>query len=376
MVVVGTRPEAIKMAPVILALQDSPLGCFVLNTGQHKDMLDSALRVFGITADSHLGLMKKGQTLGELTALGILKMSSVLRSVGPEMVLVHGDTTSAYAAAVAAFYLDTPVGHVEAGLRTHNLQAPFPEEFNRQSIARIASMNFAPTSLAASNLFNEGVSPEKVSIPGNTIVDAVSLVVGKYLTNPKWLYEKQAEIRETYFSSFGSSPYAIVTLHRRENRGAGFSRILSAIRTSAQENPWFHFVFPVHPNPIISEVVKAVLAEFDNVHLTEPLDYLSFMTLLAYSNFSLSDSGGIQEESVTLNKKIFVARDETERPEGMLSGNIVIVGSDESRVRDNLLREISESVPVTAIAVNLDNNPFGGGDASKRIVRELMQLLA
>lgn len=373
LVVVGTRPEAIKMAPVIFALSESSLiDSLTVSTGQHKEMLDSAFEVFGLKPDKHLSLMTEGQSLAELASRAIMLLSEVIEDIRPELVLVHGDTTSAYAAAVAAFLCGVPVAHVEAGLRTRNMQAPFPEEFNRQSIARIATLNFAPTQAAARNLLSEGISLQGLVTTGNTVVDSVVWLENKFLSDPAWSSSCTRKIRDTIFPEFKQAPFALVTMHRRENRGESFNNILGEIRTQALENPDFHFVFPVHPNPIIRDVAHVFFEGLNNVHLTEPLDYLTFMYLFAHSEFAFSDSGGVQEEAATLDKMALVAREVTERPEGIKSGHLRLVGSHVELIRSSLAELISRGRLEEKSIVNLTLNPYGDGLASNRIVSAIL----
>jgi len=376
MVVLGTRPEAIKMAPVIreLALNNS-FELTVLNTGQHKEMLESAFKLFDLVPDEHLSLMKEGQSLADLTGRALMQLSTLIEKVTPSLVIVHGDTTSAYAASIAAFLSQVPVAHVEAGLRTHNLLAPFPEEFNRQSIARVASLHFAPTSNAAKNLYSEGIDKESILITGNTVVDSVAWTDQNYLKNSFWVNSRTATIQATIYSHFRKKPFALVTLHRRENRGEGFLTVLEEIRLQALANPDFHFVFPVHPNPIIREVAEVAFEAVTNVHLTAPVDYLTFMLLLSECEFTLSDSGGVQEEAATLGKLALVAREVTERPEGIETGHLRLVGVSRILIRSSLDELIPKKASSKKAVANLKNNPYGDGLAAKRIVAAISEYL-
>lgn len=374
-VVLGTRPEAIKLAPVILEMQArTTFRVTLINSGQHREMLDSALSVFGLKSTFDLGLMHEGQSLAQLSSRGLHLIDSALAEISPDVIMVHGDTTTAFCAAVAGFYLRIPVVHVEAGLRTHDVSSPFPEELNRQAIARIATLNFAPTSLAFSNLEAEGVPKEKIRVTGNTVVDSSVWLSENYLRNSAWT-EKQAE----FFSQMGLSdilrlPFCLVTLHRRENQGQGFRQVLNTIRMKATENPSFSFVFPVHPNPNISEPAREILGGLGNVHLIPPVDYLHFSLLLAYSSLIISDSGGVQEEAVTFGKKVLIAREGTERPEGLTTGYMELVGSNAELIGLRLQEAIDSQSKPKAWVLNLEQNPFGKGKASQAICDALESL--
>jgi UDP-N-acetylglucosamine 2-epimerase (non-hydrolysing) len=376
MMVVGTRPEAIKMAPVIRELGLSNIfELTLLNTGQHKEMLESAFKIFDLVPDEHLSLMKEGQSLADLTGQALMQLSTVIEKVKPSLVIVHGDTTSAYAASIAAFLAQVPVAHVEAGLRTHNLHAPFPEEFNRQSIARVAALHFAPTLNAAKNLYSEGIEKESVHITGNTVVDAVAWAHENYLGDHAWNNPRAAIIRANIYPYFREKPFALVTLHRRENRGVGFLTVLEEMRRQASANPDFNFVFPVHPNPIIRDIAEDAFQGVANVHLTSPLDYLTFLLLLSECQFTLSDSGGVQEEAATLGKLALVAREATERPEGIETGHLRLVGVNRILIRSSLDELIPKKASSRKAVVNLKNNPYGDGLAARRIVAAISEYL-
>jgi UDP-N-acetylglucosamine 2-epimerase (non-hydrolysing) len=375
-IVIGTRPEAIKMAPVIHELRNSFSDEIrVINTGQHKELLSGVLEVFGLKADASLDVMKQGQSLSSLTSRAILALEAAFSGERPELVMVHGDTSTAMAAGLAAFYEGISVAHVEAGLRTRNLRAPFPEELNRQILARLSDLNFAPTQRALENLRAESVPDEKVFMTGNTVVDSSSWVFENYLQNDAWREKTIQNIEGLGARLSEGRPYILITLHRRENHGDAFNEILSAIRDLAARNKGVSFVFPVHPNPNIRKVAGAFLSGLENVYLCDPLDYLEFSLLLQGSLFAISDSGGVQEEGVTFNTPVLVARDDTERPEGLSSGLLHLVGSQ----RDEILRlgqDMIDNVSTVAKYLNLDTNPFGDGLASKRIAATVQSFMS
>lgn len=320
-VVVGTRPEAIKMAPVILALQRSKaFKVSVVCSGQHRELLDGVFELFGLSTDFNMGVMSPGQGLSELSSKVILAMDSLMSDQEFDLVLVHGDTTTAMASAMAAFYRGIPVAHVEAGLRTRNIQAPFPEEFNRQVIARLASLNFAATDVSAKNLIAEAVPEESIYVTGNTVVDAVKLVFEKFLSNDEWVESAFAKLSVEIPGLARDSAFVLVTLHRRENHGENFRKVLDAIKDLALKNPKVLFLFPVHPNPIIKTVAEEYFEALENVVLCRPFGYLDMLLILGLSKVAISDSGGIQEEGVTLSTPVLVARNDTERPEGLSFG--------------------------------------------------------
>lgn len=366
--VVGTRPEAIKMAPLFLELnKHSDVRTRLVSSGQHRDLLTNALDVFGIQSDVDLSVMTPGQSLSRLTARAIDAFGGLFESDPPDLVMVHGDTSTAMAASVAAFLTGIPVAHVEAGLRTRDPRAPFPEEMNRQVIARIASLHFPPTDFAAQNLLSEGVPETNVFVTGNTVVDALAAIHTKYHADSQWLDSaKQRLEAEMPEFDFGAK-IVLVTLHRRENHGAKFQEILGATRALALRNTEVQFVFPVHPNPIISSVATKELGGIGNVFLCSPLGYIDFTLLLSKSVLAISDSGGVQEESVTLNTPVLVAREATERPEGLPGGMLTLVGSS----ADLILEKASlvlEAPQRSSSELNLCDNPYGDGLASERIV--------
>ena len=359
--VFGTRPEAIKMAPVVHALK-LEADVKVCVTAQHREMLDQVLDLFEITPDYDLDIMKPGQDLFDVTSNVLLGIKKVLQSERPDIVLVHGDTTTSMATAMAAFYLQIPVGHVEAGLRTHNINSPFPEEFNRQLTSRITNFHFAPTEIARQNLLDENVEDSKIYVTGNTVIDALLSMVEKARS-----VDFSAELLKTVpiLGQKGAARIILVTGHRRENFGQGFEDICQALRDIATENPEVHIVYPVHLNPNVREPVDRILSGIDNVHLIEPMAYLTFVKLMDMSYLILTDSGGIQEEAPSLGKPVLVMRDTTERPEAVEAGTVKLVGTN----KEEIVKMVNQ------LLTNKDNyaqmskahNPYGKGDAGKVI---------
>ena len=366
-VVVGTRPEAIKMAPVILALaKDHEFVPILIATGQHGEMLSQALDLFNLTPDHNLQVMQPGQSLAELTAKIVAGVSSLLDELKPDVVLVHGDTTTAFASSLAAFYLGVPVGHVEAGLRTRNILGPFPEEFNRQAIARLATWNFAPTSNASANLVAELVAPESIHVTGNTIVDALNMVIQQLNNDGELGGQVKRELLDILKLDYEARPLVLVTAHRRENLGGGIESICEAVADLAELFPSVNFVFPVHLNPVVRELAEKHLSGKENVTLTRPLNYLEFLTLLSRCSLAISDSGGVQEEGVSLNKRILVTREETERAEGVKSGHLTLVGANRKVIVEeasSVLTAFERSEPFSGL-----ENPYGDGSAAARIL--------
>lgn len=358
------------MAPVILALANSDdFSPILIATGQHGEMLSQALDLFGITPDYNLGVMQPGQSLAELTTKIVAGMSNLLDELKPDVVLVHGDTTTAFASSLAAFYLGIPVGHVEAGLRTRNLLGPFPEEFNRQAIARLAMWNFAPTSKARENLVDEMVAPGSIHVTGNTIVDALNMVLEQLHSQDGLGGRVRLELLETLKLDYEAKPLVLVTAHRRENLGSGIETICEAIAELADLFPGVNFIFPVHLNPLVQKLAEKHLTSKKNVVLTRPLNYTEFLTLLSKCSLAISDSGGVQEEGVSLNKRILVTREETERAEGVQSGHLRLVGANRRAIVDQA------SLVLTAQAgaemFSSLQNPYGDGCAAARILKVL-----
>jgi len=361
----GTRPEAIKMAPVVKAIEEDPtLNSVVCVTAQQRQMLDQVLSLFEITPDYDLDLMTNNQTLAELTARVVTELQEVLTNVKPNLVLVHGDTTTTMAASLAAFYQKVPVGHVEAGLRTHNIYSPWPEEINRQITSRIAALNFAPTKLAAQNLRDENILEGSITITGNTVIDALQSVVDKIHNNPS--------LQQTLDSELPKLPQdkhlILVTGHRRENFGEGFLNICKAL-TELADNPRLHIIYPVHLNPNVQDPVNKTLAGHNNIQLIEPLDYLPFVHLMSKAHIILTDSGGIQEEAPSLGKPVLVMRDTTERPEALDEGTVRLVGTDRAKIVSEVNRLLHSEKKYQAMA--RAHNPYGDGKAAERIIHAI-----
>lgn len=375
MLVFGTRPEAIKMAPLVKAFEAEP-ECFetiVCVTAQHRQMLDQVLEIFDIKPQYDLDIMQKNQDLYDVTARVLTGMRSVLSEVNPDVVLVHGDTTTSTAAALAAFYKQIPVGHVEAGLRTHNIYSPWPEEMNRQLTGRIATYNFAPTQLSRQNLLDENVAQEQITVTGNTVIDALYWVVDKI--------KRDDELRDHLVRLLGDAGYnldrldgrrlVLITGHRRENFGEGFISMCKAIKTLTEKYPDVDFVYPMHLNPNVRKPIREVFGEEpgSNMFFIEPLEYLSFVTLMERADIVLTDSGGIQEEAPGLGKPVLVMRDTTERPEALEAGTVKLVGTD----YDKIVGEVSQLLDDPAAYAKMSHavNPYGDGKACARIVNTL-----
>ena len=375
MLVFGTRPEAIKMAPLVKEFQKYPdtFQTIVCVTGQHREMLDQVLKIFEIIPDYDLNIMKQGQDLYDVTARVLTGMRNVLKECQPEVVLVHGDTTTSTAAALAAFYQQIPVGHVEAGLRTHNIYSPWPEEMNRQLTGRIATYHFAPTPLSRQNLLQENVADEKIHVTGNTVIDALYWVVKKIKENQSLRKELEGILSGAGYDVsrlIGGKKLILITGHRRENFGEGFIHICTAIRDLAQKYPNVDFVYPMHLNPNVRKPIHEVfgknLSGLGNMFFIEPLEYLSFVYLMEKSSIVLTDSGGIQEEAPGLGKPVLVMRDTTERPEALTAGTVKLVGTDYDRISKEIsaLLEDPQAYEKMSKAVN----PYGDGLACHRIV--------
>lgn len=368
LLVFGTRPEAIKMAPLYLELCRFPddVEVRVCVTAQHRQMLDQVLEVFGIVPDIDLDLMKPGQTLSGVTTAVLAGIDGVLAAERPDVVLVHGDTTTSMAAALAAFYAGIPVGHVEAGLRTHDLGAPFPEELNRQITGKLAYWHFAPTERSGANLLAERVAPERITVTGNTVIDALMWVVERIDRDDGRRAALGARIDALLPFAWRDGHYVVITGHRRENFGDGFLQICEAIRELALAFPAMHFVYPVHFNPNVRGPVGDLLTGIANVHLIEPLDYEPFVHLLTHCHLVLTDSGGIQEEAPSLGKPVLVMRDTTERPEAVDAGTVRLVGASRPRIVEGVSALIDDSDLYARMS--RAHNPYGDGQASRRIV--------
>lgn len=371
MLVFGTRPEAIKMAPLYHALKRYPneFSTQLCVTAQHRHMLDQVLKVFDIEPDIDLDLMKQGQDLFDVTSAVLMGMRDVLREHTPDALLVHGDTTTSLASAMAGFYQGVPVGHVEAGLRTHDIFAPFPEEFNRQVTSKIARWHFAPTEHSRQNLLAERVGDTHITVTGNTVIDALFLVLDRIESHP----ERQLRITELLNSQlpfdWRAKRFVLVTGHRRENFGDGFLQICRALRDLAKQFPDVEFVYPVHLNPNVQTPVNELLSRITNVHLIAPMDYEPFVYLLKHSYVVLTDSGGIQEEAPSLGKPVLVMRDVTERPEAINAGTVRLVGANEAKIVSNVAELLSDDVSYKAMA--RAHNPYGDGKACERIIEIL-----
>ncbi len=363
MLVFGTRPEAIKMAPLVKAFQNDSehFETIVCVTGQHREMLDQVLGIFGIRPQYDLDIMRQGQDLYDVTAKVLLKMRDVLQEAHPDIVLVHGDTTTSMAAAMAAFYQQIAVGHVEAGLRTHDIYSPWPEEVNRQITSRIATYNFAPTPLSRQNLLHDGIPESRITVTGNTVIDALHMTLDRLGGGT---------------ANHTGRRTVLITGHRRENFGEGFFHIFNAIKCLAEKYPDVDFIYPVHPNPHVREAIRKVFGivdlkdnSIDNLHFIEPLEYTEFVRLMDNSTIILTDSGGIQEEAPALGKPVLVMRNTTERPEAVEAGTVRLVGTD----RETIIREVSRLLDDSRAYSRMSHavNPYGDGRACERILQVL-----
>jgi UDP-N-acetylglucosamine 2-epimerase (non-hydrolysing) len=370
-VIIGTRPEAIKMSPVVTALKKvDSIRCRVCITGQHREMVDPILHAFGIVPDSALNVMERDQSLAGLTARAIIGVDQYLCTQRPDLVLVQGDTTTVLSATLASFYLHIPVGHLEAGLRTGTLAAPWPEEANRVLTARLATLHFAPTATAKSNLLAEGIPEASITVTGNTVVDALLQAADHVRRNTTEVDSSLACYPNLTNVIRGKNRIVLITGHRRENFGDGLHNICDAIRELASEFPDVHFVYPVHLNPNVRRIVERMLGDGSagtpaNVHLLEPLSYLPFVALMDRATLILTDSGGIQEEAPSLGKPVLVLRDATERPEAVAAGTARVVGTEAANIMRHVRQLLSDAAAYRMMAVS--RNPFGDGQASRRI---------
>ena len=378
LLVFGTRPEAIKMAPLVKEFQKYPedFETVVCVTGQHREMLDQVLHIFDIRPDYDLNIMKQGQDLYDVTARVLTGMRDVLKEVSPDIVLVHGDTTTSTAAALAAFYQQIPVGHVEAGLRTYNIYSPWPEEMNRQITGRIATYHFAPTQLSKSNLLKENVSEDKITVTGNTVIDALYWVVNKIKSDKKLDAELEAILKDAGYDVNRLSDgrkLVLITGHRRENFGDGFINMCTAIKDLTQKYPDVDFVYPMHLNPNVRKPIHEVFGEdlsnLGNMFFIEPLEYLSFVYLMEKSDIVLTDSGGIQEEAPGLGKPVLVMRDTTERPEALDAGTVKLVGTDYDKIVNSVSELLDDKKAYEKMSKAV--NPYGDGKACGRIMEFL-----
>ncbi len=379
MLVFGTRPEAIKMAPLVKEFQKNAekIDTIVCVTGQHREMLDQVLQIFDIQPDYDLNIMKQGQDLYDVTAKVLTGMRDVLKEAKPDVVLVHGDTTTSTAAALAAFYQQIPVGHVEAGLRTHNIYSPWPEEMNRQITGRIATYHFAPTALSRKNLLSEGVQEEKITVTGNTVIDALHIVVDKIKADESLQQELAGVLENAGYDVsrlVDGKKLVLITGHRRENFGEGFINMCTAIKDLTIKYSDVDFVYPMHLNPNVRKPIHEVFGDdlngLGNMFFIEPLEYLSFVFLMEKATIVLTDSGGIQEEAPGLGKPVLVMRDTTERPEALEAGTVKLVGTDYNKIvtEVSMLLDDVDAYNVMSKAVN----PYGDGFACSRIVNALI----
>lgn len=353
MLVFGTRPEAIKMCPLVNELKKrKELQTVVCVTGQHRQMLDMVLEAFDVTPDYDLSIMKDKQTLFDVTTNILNRIKEVLEKEKPDVVLVHGDTSTTFVTALACFYLQIPVGHVEAGLRTYNIYSPYPEEFNRQAVSIISKFNFAPTELSKQNLLKEGKDPDSIYVTGNTAIDALKTTVRENYTHPELEWAKGSRL-------------IMITAHRRENLGEPMRHMFKAIRRVMDEHPDVKAIYPIHMNPVVREIADEFLGGDDRIHIIEPLDVLDFHNFLSRSHLILTDSGGIQEEAPSLGKPVLVMRDTTERPEGIAAGTLKLVGTEEETIYKEFSRLLSDKEEYDTMSKA--SNPYGDGHACERI---------
>ncbi len=353
MVVFGTRPEAIKMCPLVKELKArKALETVVCVTGQHREMLDQVLRAFDVEPDYDLSIMKQGQTLFDVTVNILERIRAVLEEVAPDVVLVHGDTSTTFVTALACFYMQIPVGHVEAGLRTYNIASPYPEEFNRQAVSIVARYNFAPTETSKGNLLREGRDASTIFVTGNTAIDALKTTVRKDYSHPE-------------LDAVAGSRLILITAHRRENLGEPMHSMFRAIRRIVDEHPDVRAIYPIHMNPVVRQAAAEELGGCDRIKIIEPLEVLDFHNFMARSYMILTDSGGIQEEAPSLGKPVLVMRDTTERPEGIAAGTLKLVGTDENVIYDNFKLLLEDRAEYEKMARS--SNPYGDGHACERI---------
>lgn len=366
MTVFGTRPEAIKMAPVVLELQKHAdrIQTIVAVTAQHRQMLDQVLDLFQITPDYDLDIMSQWQTLYDITTKSLMGLKDVLAKEKPDLVLVHGDTTTTFAGALASYYQQVPVGHVEAGLRTGDIYSPFPEEMNRKLTGAIAAIHFAPTATAKANLLKENVNPSHIYVTGNTVIDALMMTVAGD-------YDFGDDLKDV---DFHNHRVILLTTHRRENLGEPMRHIYKALRRIIEEIPDTEIVFPVHRNPLVRKVVEEELAGVDRIHLIDPMEYEPFANLMSLSSLVLTDSGGIQEEAPSLGKPVLVLRNTTERPEAVEAGTVRLIGTDKDVVYAETKRLLTDQAAYDAMSNAV--NPYGDGKASQRIVQAILHVFA
>ena len=373
-IVFGTRPEAIKMSPLIHALKLEPdlFDIKVCVTSQHRQMLDQVLSMFNIQPDFDLNLMKENQNLSNLTSLILSEIKKIFDNYLPDLVLVHGDTTTTLATSMAAFYASIPVGHVEAGLRTHDLKSPFPEEFNRQITSKISKWHFAPTNLSQKNLLSEGVNKSLITVTGNTVVDALYWILNKIEKNQERKKNIEIFLNNNLSFDWKRKNFILVTAHRRENFGKGFEQICLALKELASKYPKVNFIYPVHLNPNVKKPVYDSLKAIPNIYLIKPLEYEPFIYLLNNCYFVLTDSGGIQEEAPSLGKPVLLLRDTTERPEAVEAGTVEVVGSNKKQIIEGVSRLLDNKKHYKKMS--RAHNPYGDGLACKRIVDVLRSI--
>lgn len=360
MVVFGTRPEAIKMCPLVKELKKrKEAQTIVCVTGQHRQMLDQVLEAFEVVPEYDLSIMKAQQTLFDVTTNILERIRAVLEQEHPDVVLVHGDTTTTFVTALACFYLQIPVGHVEAGLRTYNIFSPYPEEFNRQAVGILAQYNFAPTEMSRQNLLKEGKRPESIYVTGNTAIDALQTTVRKEYHHPELDWAADSRL-------------VLLTAHRRENLGQPMHQMFRAIKRIVDETPDVKVIYPIHMNPVVRQAAKEIFGEDERFHIIEPLDVLDFHNFMARSHLILTDSGGIQEEAPSLGKPVLVMRDTTERPEGIAAGTLKLVGTDEETIYTEFKRLLNDKAEYDAMSQA--SNPYGDGHACERIAEVLCRV--
>lgn len=359
MTVFGTRPEAIKMAPLVKELKKrKEVECIVCVTAQHREMLDQVLETFDIVPDYDLNIMQKGQTLTDITVRALKGLEDVIKEVKPNIVLVHGDTTTTFAGALAAFYNQTDIGHVEAGLRTYDKYSPYPEEMNRQMVSSLSDMNFAPTKLSADNLIKEGKKKENIFITGNTVIDAMSTTISD-------------DYRNEVFDWVGNDRMILLTAHRRENIGDSMRSIFKAVKRIVTEFPDVKVVYPIHKNPVVREIANEIFGDCDKVKLIEPLEVFDFHNFMNKSYIILTDSGGVQEEAPALGKPVLVLRNTTERPEGIEAGTLKLTGTDEETIYEETKKLLTSKEEYEEMSKA--SNPYGDGHASERITDEIIK---
>ena len=361
MLVFGTRPEAIKMCPLVNELKTRKgIETIVCVTGQHRQMLDQVLEAFQVEPDYDLSIMKDRQTLFDVTTNILNRIKAVLEEVQPDVVLVHGDTSTTFVTALACFYLQIPVGHVEAGLRTYNIYSPYPEEFNRQAVSIISAYNFAPTELSKENLLREGKNPDTIYVTGNTAIDALKTTVREDYTHPDLEWAKGSRL-------------IMITAHRRENLGEPMKHMFRAIRRVCDEHPDIKAIYPIHMNPVVREIADSILGDDERIRIIEPLDVLDFHNFLSRSYLILTDSGGIQEEAPSLGKPVLVMRDTTERPEALDAGTVKLVGTDYARIVTEVSHLLDDNTYYNRMSQAV--NPYGDGTASQRIVQTIEKVI-